>query len=132
MQKQIISTNKAPQPIGPYNQAVSVSNGKLIYTAGQIPFKPETNTKISGSIEDECVQVLNNIKSVVEAAGASLADVIKVTVFLKNLDDFKKFNSIYKNYFPETYPARSVVEVSRLPGDVSLEVEVIAWMSDEE
>jgi 2-iminobutanoate/2-iminopropanoate deaminase len=122
----IIQTNGAPQAIGPYAQAVMVD--KLVYTSGQIPLKTD-GTLVTGSVEEQTHQVFRNLKAVLEAAGSDLKKVVKATVFIKNMDDFGKINEVYAFYFEEHRPARSTVEVARLPKDVAVEIEVIAVVS---
>ena len=122
--KQIIQTNNAPQAIGPYSQAV-MANGTL-YVSGQIPVVPATGAIVSDKVEDQARQVLENVKAVVEAAGLTLDNVVKTTVFIKNMDDFAVINGIYSEYFKENCPARACVEVARLPKDVLIEMEAIA------
>lgn len=117
-----IKTNNAPQAIGPYSQAIICGN--LLFTSGQIPIIPETGELAEG-LEAQAHQVFKNIKNLVEASGASMDNVVKTTVFIKDMNDFAKINEIYAEYFTEPYPARSCVEVARLPKDVSLEVETI-------
>jgi len=123
MTKEIISTENAPQAIGPYSQAVKAGN--LMFISGQIPLNPSTGDLISGSIEDEANQVLNNLKSICEAAGHSLEDVIKITIFLTDLSNFAIVNEVMKQHFEEPYPARATVEVSGLPLGVNVEIEAI-------
>lgn len=118
-----VKTDKAPQAIGPYSQGVQT--GSLVYTSGQIPAHPASGA-IAQGIEMQTRQAIENVKAVVEAAGASLSDVVKTTVFIKDMNDFAKINGIYSEYFTEPYPARSCVEVARLPKDVSIEIEAIA------
>ncbi len=118
-----ISTDKAPQAIGPYSQAI-ISNG-LMYCSGQIPINPE-NGEIPEGVEAQAHQVFKNIKNLLEAGGTSIDNVIKTSVFIKDMNDFGKINEIYAQYFTEPFPARSCVEVARLPKDVLLETEVIA------
>jgi 2-iminobutanoate/2-iminopropanoate deaminase len=122
--KQIIQTNNAPQAIGPYSQAV-MANGTL-YVSGQIPVVPATGAIVSDKVEDQTRQVMENVKAVVEAAGLTLDNVVKTTVFIKNMDDFAVINGIYSEYFKENSPARACVEVARLPKDVLIEMETIA------
>ncbi|MBQ5658656.1 MAG: RidA family protein [Peptococcaceae bacterium] len=122
--KQIIQTNNAPQAIGPYSQAV-MANGTL-YVSGQIPVVPATGNIVSDKVEDQTRQVMENVKAVVEAAGLTLNNVVKTTVFIKNMDDFAVINGIYSEYFKENSPARACVEVARLPKDVLIEMEAIA------
>ncbi len=103
------------------------SGGGWIYLSGQIPISPETNQVISGTIEEQAELVLNNAKNVLEAAGASLENVVKVTVYLADMDDFAKVNEIYSTFFPSKPPARAAVQVARLPKDVSIEVDMVAF-----
>jgi 2-iminobutanoate/2-iminopropanoate deaminase len=124
MEKKIISTDKAPAAIGPYSQAVKA--GDIIYTSGMIPVIPQTGEIVSG-VEAQARQVLNNVKSLLEASGSSMDKVVKTTVFIKNMDDFAKINAVYAEFFEEgSYPARSCVEVARLPKDVLMEMEAVA------
>ena len=122
--KEIISTDKAPAAIGPYSQAVKVGN--LIFTSGMIPIDPATNTLVEGGIEVQAERALENVKALLEASGTSMDKVIKTVVFIKNMDDFAKVNEIYAKYFTSDFPARSCVEVARLPKDVLIEMEAIA------
>jgi len=124
--KTIIKTAQAPEPVGPYNQAVRIGN--LVFTSGQIPIDPQTNGLVENEILTQTEQVMENLGAVLEAAGISFEDVIKTTVFLKNMDDFTKMNEIYQVYFRSNFPARTTVEVSRLPKDVLVEIECIAEM----
>jgi len=122
--KKIISTNKAPKAVGPYSQAIRTE--EVVYTAGQVGFDPETMEIVSGGVEAETRQVLINLSSVLEAADSGLKFVVKTTVFLKNMDDFPKMNSVYSEFFPENPPARSTVEVARLPKGALVEIECVA------
>ncbi|MGB5444817.1 MAG: RidA family protein [Psychromonas sp.] len=122
--KKIISTAQAPAAIGPYSQANQIGN--MVFTSGQIPLIPETMTLVDGGITEQAEQVMKNLMAVLEAADASAATVIKTTCFLKDMNDFVAFNDVYGKYFPENAPARSCVEVARLPKDVLVEVEAIA------
>lgn len=124
MKKEVISTSKAPAAVGPYSQAIKVDN--FIFTSGQIPFDPETNELVGEDIESQTRQVFKNVTAILEAAGATLDDVVKTTMFIKNMDDFNTINKIYGEFFTENPPARSAVEAARLPIDVLIEVEVIA------
>ena len=124
MSKKIVQTDKAPGAVGPYSQAV-IANG-FVYTAGQIPLIPGTNNLAEGDIQVQTRQVLENLKAVLEGAGTSLANAVKTTVFLKSMDDFAKMNEVYAEYFPDNPPARSTVEVARLPLNVLVEIEVVA------
>ena len=119
----VISTDKAPAAIGPYSQARVVGN--LIFASGQIPIIPETGALAEG-LEAQAEQVFTNIAHLLEAAGSDMGHVVKTTVFIKNMDDFGAINAIYARHFLEPFPARSCVEVARLPKDVLLECEVIA------
>ena len=122
--KRVIATDKAPQAIGPYSQAIE-ANGTL-YTSGIIPINPATNTLVEGSIEVQAKQVLDNMKALLAAAGYEMKDVVKTTVFISDMNDFGKINEIYATYFEGDCPARSCVEVARLPKDVGMEMEAIA------
>ena len=122
--KEIIATDKAPAAIGPYSQAVKVGN--LLFTSGMIPIDPATNTLVEGGIEVHAERALENVKNLLEASGSSLDKVVKTVVFIKDMNDFAKVNEIYAKYFTENYPARSCVEVARLPKDVLIEIEAIA------
>lgn len=118
-----VSTDKAPAAIGPYSQAQIVGN--LVYTSGQIPIDPATGL-IAEGLEAQANQVFKNIAKLLEAAGSDMSKVVKTTVFIKDMNDFAAINAVYANYFSAPYPARSCVEVARLPKDVLLECEVIA------
>lgn len=120
----IISTPKAPAAIGPYSQAVLV-NG-MLFTSGVIPIDPETNTLVEGDITVQARQAIGNLKNLIEASGSSMDKVVKTTVFIKDMNDFGKINDIYKDFFTSDFPARSCVEVARLPKDVLIEIEAIA------
>ena len=124
MKMRKVCTDKAPAAIGPYSQGIDT--GTLVFTSGQIPVNPSTGEVVHGGIEEQTVQVLENLKNVLEAAGSSISKVIKTTVFLKDMSDFSAMNEVYKKYFTEPYPARSCVEVARLPKDVLVEIEAIA------
>ena len=125
--KTIISTQDAPAAIGPYSQAVRFGN--LMYTAGQIPLNPETGKVVAEDVESQTRQALDNLQAVVRAAGAELSQVIKTTVFLKDMNDFAAVNKIYGEYFSEQFPARSAVQVARLPLDVLVEVEAVVGLA---
>ena len=121
--KKVISTTNAPAAIGPYSQAIE-ANG-FVFASGQIPVNPETG-EIPAGIEAQAEQVMKNVKNLLEAAGTSVDQVVKTGVFIKNMDDFATINGIYAKYFAKDCPARSCVEVARLPKDVLLEMEAIA------
>ena len=123
--KKIINTDNAPAPIGPYNQAVK--SGHLIFTSGQIPIDPSTGDIVAGRIREQTIQVLENLKNVLEEASCTLDDVIKTTVFLADMADFPTLNTIYAEYFgEENAPARSTVQVAALPKGALVEIEAIA------
>jgi 2-iminobutanoate/2-iminopropanoate deaminase len=124
MKKEVLTTKNAPEAIGPYSQAIKV--GGLIYTSGQIPIDPATGQIVQGGIEAQTKQVLENLNAILVNAGSTFKNVIKSTVFVKDMNDFTTINNIYGQYFKEPYPARSLVEVARLPKDVLIEIEVIA------
>ncbi|HEY4050071.1 MAG TPA: RidA family protein [Acidobacteriaceae bacterium] len=122
-----ISTRKAPAAIGPYSQAVR--SGDLVFTSGQVALDPETGLMIEGGIREQTIQVFENISAILAAAGVGMADVIKTVVFLKNIQDFAAMNEVYASYLAGdgvTPPARSTIEVARLPKDALVEIEVIA------
>jgi 2-iminobutanoate/2-iminopropanoate deaminase len=121
--KERIATPEAPQAIGPYSQAVRY--GDLLFVSGQIAIDPQTGKLIEGDIEAQTEQVLKNVAAIIAAAGMSLQNVVKCTCFLKDMNDFAKFNTVYENYFGESLPARETVEVARLPRDVMVEVSAI-------
>ena len=124
MSFEIISTNKAPAAIGPYSQAVKAGN--VIYTSGAIPVNPTTGEVVAGGVVEQAEQALKNLGEVLAGAGASLENVVKTTVFIKNMNDFATINEVYKKYFTKNFPARSCVEVARLPKDVLIEIECVA------
>ena len=127
MTKKIIFTEKAPAPIGPYNQAVLIGN--TLYTSGQIALDPETMHLVLHSIETETQQVMNNLKAVLEAAAMTFENVVKTTIYLTDMNDFTKVNAIYGSYFDEkTAPARETVQVSALPKNVNIEIAMIAML----
>ena len=119
-----ISTTKAPAAIGPYSQAIEVGN--LVFCSGQIPIVPETGNIVEGGIEEQAHQALKNVNNLLEAAGLSMKNVVKTSVFLADMGDFATVNGIYAQYFSEPYPARAAVAVKTLPKNVMIEVEVIA------
>jgi len=122
--KNVISTEQAPKAIGPYSQAV-ISNG-FAFLSGQIPLDPATNQLIEGGIAAQTERVLENLKSVLEAAGSSLDRVVKTTVYLKDMGEFAKMNEVYGRYFTSNAPARATVQAARLPRDVAVEIDCIA------
>ncbi len=124
MNPKVISTDHAPKAIGPYSQAV-VSNG-FAFLSGQIPLDPATGQLVDGDVQAQTERVLENLKSVLEAAGCTLASVVKTTVYLKDMNEFSKMNDIYARYFAVNPPARATVEAARLPRDVRVEIDCIA------
>jgi 2-iminobutanoate/2-iminopropanoate deaminase len=124
MKKNIIHTDKAPKAIGPYSQAVRTDS--MIYTAGQLGLDPATGEFVSGSVEEQTRQSLTNLKNIVEAAGSNMGNVVKTTVFLKDMNDFPKMNAVYAEFFGENPPARSTVAVAGLPKGGLVEIEVVA------
>jgi 2-iminobutanoate/2-iminopropanoate deaminase len=121
---EVISTKKALAAIGPYSQAIQVGN--LVYTSGQIPIDPATGTFVEGGIIEQTRQSLTNVKAILEEAGLTMANVIKTTVFMADMNDFADMNSVYAEFFKEPYPARSAVAVKTLPKGALVEIEVIA------
>jgi 2-iminobutanoate/2-iminopropanoate deaminase len=122
--QEIIKTCHAPNPIGPYSQAIRAKG--FIFISGQIPVQPDTGKTVEGDITSQTHQAMKNMIAILDAAGSSLENVVKTTAFLTNLDDFPGFNRVYEEYFREVKPARSTVQVARLPKEVLLEIEAIA------
>ena len=122
--KKAISTTKAPAAIGPYSQAIRVGN--LIYTSGQIPINPATGQFVEGGIKEQTRQSLTNVKAILEEAGTSMANVVKTTVFMADMNDFADMNAVYAEFFTEPFPARSAVAVKTLPKGALVEIEVVA------
>ncbi len=122
--REVITPSKAPKAVGPYSTAVR-QNG-FVFLSGQIPLDPESGQLVNGSIEEQTARVLDNVSLVLEGAGLTMADVVKTTVFLKDMGEFPRMNEVYAKYFPKDPPARSTVEVARLPRDVQVEIEAIA------
>lgn len=122
-----IYTDNAPAPIGPYSQAV-IGSGCFVFTAGQIPIDPASGQVVEGDIKNQTQQALKNLQAVIEAAGATLHSVVKTTVFMKDMNEFAGMNEVYGEYFTNTSPARTTVEVSRLPRDVKVEIDAIALL----
>ena len=126
MKKTAILTPDAPAPIGPYSQAIRAGN--FLYCSGQIPLDPKTGALVPGDIRAQTKQVMANIAAVLKASDASFDHIVKTTIFLKSMGDFPQVNEVYGTYFTGTPPARSTVEVARLPKDVSVEIEVVAFL----
>lgn len=126
--RQVIATEKAPAAVGPYSQAIK-ANG-FVYTAGQIPLDPTTGNTVEGDIQAQTHRALQNLQLVLEAAGSNLGNVVKTTVFLQNMDDFGAMNEVYGRFFEHAPPARSAVEVARLPLGVDVEIEAVALAGD--
>ncbi len=124
MKKKVIQTEKAPKAIGPYSQAIQA--GSFLFLSGQIPLDPKTGELVKGDIRQQTRQVLENLKGVLECEKLGMEDVVKVTIFLKDIGNFNQVNEVYANYFPSSPPARSTVEVAKLPRDVEIEIEAIA------
>lgn len=121
-----ISTDAAPAAIGPYSQAVSLPTSHLVFTSGQLPIDPATSAFVPGGIAEQTTQALKNLQAVLLASDSSLGHIVKTTVFLKDMNDFTAMNAVYATFFPHDPPARSTVEVARLPKDALVEVEAIA------
>ncbi|MFU2419045.1 RidA family protein [Peptacetobacter sp. AB800] len=124
MKHEVIHTNNAPAALGPYSQAIKAGN--LLFLSGQIPLDPETMTVVEGGIKEQATRSLTNIKNVLAEAGADFSNVVKTTVFIKDMNEFNDLNEVYAEFFGENKPARSCVEVARLPKDVKVEIELIA------
>jgi len=122
--KTIINTDKAPSPIGPYNQAIKL--GDLLFTSGQIALEPKTGELNTSNIVDETKLVMSNIGAILNKAGMNFSDVVKTSIFIKDMNQFSEINEVYGSYFTENEPARETVEVARLPKDVNIEISVIA------
>lgn len=122
--RKCIATKKAPQAIGPYSQAVEA--GGLIFVSGQIPLSPDTGEMVAGDIEGQTEQVLKNLREILSAAGSSLEQVVKITVYITNMEHFSRMNEVYARYFSQDYPARVCVEVSGLPKQALVEIDVVA------
>ena len=126
MTREVVSTKKAPKAVGPYSQAIK-ANG-ILFCSGQIPMVPETGEVLTGSITEQTHQVLSNLKAVIEEAGSSLDNTVKVTVFLRDMNDFAEMNAEYAKWFSASPPARAAVQVARLPKDVGIEAEAIVLL----
>lgn len=126
-EKKIISTSNAPSAIGPYSQGIAAT-GTAVFVSGQIPIDPATGSVAGSGIDAQARQSLSNLKAVLAAAGASLENVVKTTVFLADMNDFAAMNTVYSEFFTENCPARSAVQVARLPKDVKVEIEAIAYI----
>lgn len=124
--REIISTEKAPSAIGPYSQAIRIGN--IVFCSGQIPIDPSTGEFVQGGIKEQTEQVLKNLTAVLEAAGTSLKNVVKTTVFLADMNDFAAMNEVYAKFFGDNKPARSTVQAARLPRDAKVEIECIAFI----
>jgi 2-iminobutanoate/2-iminopropanoate deaminase len=123
--RKIIKTNKAPQAIGPYSQAVEA--GGFVFVSGQIPIDLKTGNVVQADIKAQAKLVMENAQAILEAAGCGMPNVVRTTIYLKNIADFASVNEVYAGFFPSDPPARATVEVSRLPKDVTLEMDFIAW-----
>lgn len=127
VKKEIVATENAPGAIGPYSQAVKA--GDFVFVSGQIPIDPKTGNFVSEDVAEQTEQVFKNLSAVLEAAGSSLKNVVKTTVFLADMNDFARMNEVYARYFTENYPARATVQAARLPKDARVEIEAIALLS---
>ena len=127
MEKTVVSTKDAPAAIGPYSQAIMVGN--FVFVSGQIPIIPASGELMLGDIKLQTRQVLENLKHILAAAGSSLDKVVKTTVFMKDINDYTAINEVYRGYFPQKPPARAAVQAARLPKDVGVEIEAIAFCS---
>lgn len=123
-EKKVVKTDKAPKAIGPYS--VGVIGGHFVFTAGQIGLNPETGNMVEGGVEAETRQALTNVKNILEASKSALENVVKTTVFLRDMNDFAKMNAVYGEFFTENPPARSAVQVAALPKNAAVEIEVVA------
>jgi 2-iminobutanoate/2-iminopropanoate deaminase len=128
MSKSIILTKEAPAPIGPYNQGV-VASGSFLFTAGQVPIDPHSGQVVQGDIKTQTRLVMKNLQAILEKAGSTFQDVVKTTVFMKDMNEFAGMNEVYGEFFKSEAPARSTVEVARLPRDVSVEIEAIVLIN---
>ncbi|WP_297512879.1 RidA family protein [Thermococcus sp.] len=126
MEKRVVYTEKAPKPIGPYSQAILVEGGKFLFVSGQIPIDPETGEIVGKTIEEQAERAIRNMLAIVEEAGGSVENIVKVTAFLSDINDYPKFNEVYERFFSKVKPARAVVEVANLPKGVKVEIECIA------
>lgn len=126
--KNVIATDEAPAAIGPYSQAIKVGN--IIFTSGQIPIDPQSGQVVEGGVAVQATRVIENLQAVLAAAGASLDDVVKTTLYIKDMNDFGTINEVYGRYFTKEPPARSCVEVARLPKDVLVEMEAVAVVKE--
>lgn len=124
MKHQVISTENAPKAIGPYSQAIKAGN--MLFVSGQVPFDPKSMEVVEGDVKAQTAQSLENLKAILKEAGSSFEDVVKTTVFIKDMNDFGAINEVYAQYFGDNKPARACVEVARLPRDVKVEIELIA------
>ena len=123
---EVINTDKSPAAIGPYSQGIKTGN--LLFVSGQMPINPSTGEIVGGTIKDQTARVIENLRAILEEAGLTLDNVVKTTVFIKDMNEFSNINEVYASYFTKTKPARSCVEVARLPKDVGIEMEAIAVM----
>lgn len=126
MSKEIVRTENAPSPIGPYSQAARLGN--LVFVAGQGPSDPSTRKVVASDIQGQTRQTLQNVRAILEAAGSSLDNVLKTTCYLKDMNDFQAFNEVYAQFFTKGPPARTTIQAARLPNDISVEIEAIAYV----
>ncbi|MFC1489776.1 RidA family protein [Candidatus Latescibacterota bacterium] len=128
MEKRIVNTDKAPEPVGPYSQAVIA--GQFVYCSGQIAINPSTGEIDDSSIETETAQVMDNLKAVLDEAGSSFKNAVKMTIYVRNMNDFGRINEVYGSYFGDNPPARATVEVSALPKGVNVEIDCVAMLEE--
>lgn len=126
MAREVVQTEKAPKAIGPYSQAIKVDCGKMIFCSGQIPLDPQTGAMIEGDVAAQTRRVMENLRAVLEAAGAGLEHVVRCNIFLADMNDFAVVNEVYGQYFPKDPPSRATVQVARLPKDARVEIDCIA------
>lgn len=127
MNKKLVSTTRAPQAVGPYSQAISVHG--MLFVSGQLPIDPTSGSLLPGNMREQTEQVMNNLRAILEEANQSLSDVVKTTIYLKDMNDFAVVNEAYGSFFPDTPPARACIEVARLPKDTAIMVDCIAVSS---
>ena len=130
MTRDVIRTETGPAAIGPYSQAIRFASGRMVFVSGQVPIDPATGTLVPGGIHEQTRRAIANLEAILVAAGASLTSVVKTTVFLADLGDFAEMNAVYADHFGAEPPARSTVEVSRLPKDARVEIEALALVAD--
>jgi 2-iminobutanoate/2-iminopropanoate deaminase len=126
--KKTVFTDLAPKAIGPFSQAIEVESSKMLFSSGNIALDPETMDIVGNTAGEQCTQVMENLKQVLAGAGADFSNIVKTTIYLKDMNDFAEINEVYASYFESDPPARTTIEVSRLPMDVRIEIEAIAYL----